>query len=70
VPCAPVNNLQQMMQHDQTQALGIIQRVGADKAAMDQVMLPVSFDGARPEFTFEAPDLGEHSDLIFPETAK
>jgi crotonobetainyl-CoA:carnitine CoA-transferase CaiB-like acyl-CoA transferase len=56
VPCAPVQDVQQMLAHPQTAALGILQAVpGASIAAIG---LPISFDGARPEPHAAAPRLG------------
>ena len=66
VPCAPIHNVQQMAEHAQTAALGMIQEVPGH-FPMAQVMLPVSFDGERPRVQRGAPRLGEHTDLVFGE---
>jgi crotonobetainyl-CoA:carnitine CoA-transferase CaiB-like acyl-CoA transferase len=56
VPCAPVQDVQQMLAHPQTAALGIVQPLpGASIAAIG---LPISFDGERPQPRAAAPVLG------------
>jgi len=62
VPCAPVNNLAQMISHPQTQALGLMQDVPG--TGMRFIGLPISFDGVRPKPYAAPPKLGEHSTLI------
>ena len=59
VPCSPVNNLQQMVEHPQTSALGLVQAVPG--TAMRFIGLPLSFDGQRPQPTSAPPKLGEHT---------
>jgi len=62
IPCAPVNNLAQMLDHPQTEALGLVQDVpGTD---MRFLGLPLSFDDRRPEPQAPPPKLGEHSELL------
>jgi crotonobetainyl-CoA:carnitine CoA-transferase CaiB-like acyl-CoA transferase len=62
VPCAPVQNVQQLMAHEQFKALGLLQEVpGASIAFMG---LPISFDGSRPEPGTAAPALGAHTKEI------
>lgn len=63
VPCAPVQNTQQMLQSAQTQALGMVQNVPGSSIPL--VSLPVSFDGQRPQSPCAAPSLGAHNDAIF-----
>jgi crotonobetainyl-CoA:carnitine CoA-transferase CaiB-like acyl-CoA transferase len=46
VPCAPVQNVQQMLTHPQTEALGIVQHVPDSRLTL--VGLPMSIDGERP----------------------
>lgn len=59
VPCSAVNNLQQMIEHPQTEALGLVQDVpGTD---MRFIGLPLSFDGQRPHPISAPPKLGEHT---------
>ena len=62
VPCAPVNNLAQMVAHPQTQALGLMQDVPG--TGMRFIGLPISFDGTRPKPYAAPPKLGEHTELI------
>jgi crotonobetainyl-CoA:carnitine CoA-transferase CaiB-like acyl-CoA transferase len=59
VPCSPVNNLQQMVEHPQTIALGLVQDVPG--TTMRFIGLPLSFDGQRPHPISAPPKLGEHT---------
>lgn len=62
IPCAPVNDLAQMLAHPQTHALGLVQNVpGTD---MRFLGLPLSFDGHRPAPNSPPPKLGEHDQLF------
>ncbi len=63
VPCAPVQNIAQMVEHEQTRALGMIREV-AGHVNLRQVMLPLSIDDVRPEPRQGAPRLGEHTDEV------
>lgn len=63
VPCAPVQDTAQMVEHEQTQAMGLIQEV-AGHVALRQVMLPLSIDDNRPLPAGGAPRLGEHTDEV------
>lgn len=63
IPCAPVQNVAQMIAHEQTRALGLMQDVPG--SAMKFVGLPVSFDGTRPPIRSRPPKLGEHTQQIF-----
>jgi crotonobetainyl-CoA:carnitine CoA-transferase CaiB-like acyl-CoA transferase len=62
IPCAPVQNVAQMIAHEQTRALGLIQDV--PDSAMKFVGLPISFDGKRPPIRSRPPRLGEHTQEI------
>lgn len=62
VPCAPVNNLAQMVAHPQTEALGLMQNVPG--TGMRFIGLPISFDGIRPKPYAAPPKLGEHTELL------
>lgn len=62
VPCAPVNNLAQMVAHPQTHALDLMQDVPG--TGMRFIGLPISFDGVRPKPYAAPPKLGEHTELI------
>lgn len=59
VPCSPVNNLQEMVEHPQTEALGLVQDVPG--TGMRFIGLPISFDGQRPHPISAPPKLGEHT---------
>ena len=63
IPCAPVQNVAQMIAHEQTRALGLMQEVPG--SAMKFVGLPISFDGTRPPIRSRPPMLGEHTEQIF-----
>jgi crotonobetainyl-CoA:carnitine CoA-transferase CaiB-like acyl-CoA transferase len=63
IPCAPVQNVAQMIAHEQTRALGLMQDVPG--SAMKFVGLPISFDGTRPPIRSRPPRLGEHTQQIF-----
>lgn len=62
IPCAPVQNIAQMLAHEQTGALGLLQDVPG--SAMQFIGLPVSFDGVRPAIRGRPPKLGEHTGEI------
>lgn len=62
VPCAPVNDLGQMLSHPQTQALGLVQDVPG--TGMRFVGLPLSFDGQRPRPAGAPPSLGQHTAVL------
>lgn len=63
VPCAPVQDIAQMVSHEQTQAMGLIREV-AGHVPLAQVMLPVSINDERPVPAHGAPRLGEHTDEV------
>jgi len=63
IPCAPVQNVAEMIAHEQTKALGLMQEVPA--SAMKFIGLPLSFDGTRPAIRSRPPRLGEHTQQIF-----
>ncbi len=60
VPSGPVQTLDQVVAHPQTEALGILQRNGD----LQTIGLPISFDGRRPSYDRIAPGLGEHNEEI------
>ena len=62
IPCAPVQNVAEMLAHEQTGALGLIQDV--PDSAMKFIGLPLSFDGKRPAIRGRPPKLGEHTRQI------
>ena len=63
IPCAPVQNVAEMIAHEQTKALGLMQEV--PDSAMKFIGLPLSFDGTRPAIRSRPPRLGEHTEQIF-----
>lgn len=62
IPCAPVQNVAEMIAHEQTAALGLMQEVPG--SAMKFLGLPLSFDGKRPAIRSRPPKLGEHTNDI------
>jgi crotonobetainyl-CoA:carnitine CoA-transferase CaiB-like acyl-CoA transferase len=68
VPCAPVQNVKEMLEHAQTAALGILQAVPGVSAPL--VGLPISFDGARPAPRSGPPALGEATAEILGQPVK
>jgi crotonobetainyl-CoA:carnitine CoA-transferase CaiB-like acyl-CoA transferase len=56
VPAAPVNDIGDVAQHEQTAALGLVQEL-----AEPTVALPLSFDGRRVLHRSPPPRLGEHT---------
>jgi crotonobetainyl-CoA:carnitine CoA-transferase CaiB-like acyl-CoA transferase len=62
VPCAPVQNVQQMLEHPQTHALGMLQPVPGSSIPM--IGLPVSFDGMRPTPRSSSPALGADTEAL------
>jgi len=59
IPCSPVHNMHEIVDHAQTQAIGMIQQSpGMDMRIMG---LPISFDGRRPLPRRRAPGVGEHN---------
>jgi crotonobetainyl-CoA:carnitine CoA-transferase CaiB-like acyl-CoA transferase len=59
VPCAPVQNVGQMLAHEQLKALGLLQQVSGSSIPL--LGLPISFDGKRPDAGTAAPSLGAHT---------
>ncbi len=62
VPCAPVQNTRQMLEHEQTQALGMLQAVPGSSIPM--IGLPISFDGVRPAPRSAARSLGADTTAV------
>ncbi len=59
VPCAPVQDVAQMLAHPQTAALGMLQSVPGSSIPM--LGLPVRFNGERAQPRSAAPSLGQHT---------
>ncbi len=59
VPCAPIQNLAQMLEHEQTKELGLVQEVPG--TGMKFLGLPLSFNGVRPAPYGPPPKLGQDS---------
>lgn len=57
IPCAPVQDVAQMLAHPQTQALGLMQQVPGSSIPL--MGLPLSIDGQRPHPQGPSPKLGE-----------
>ncbi|MEY2617923.1 MAG: Formyl-coenzyme transferase [Pseudomonadota bacterium] len=64
VPCAPVQNVAQMLAHPQTQALGLMQDVPGSSAPL--MGLPLRLNGQRPRPRSPSPRLGEMNDTDSP----
>lgn len=62
VPTAPVQNVKQMLEHEQTRALGILQQVRG--ASIPFIGLPISFDGQRPQSRTPSPALGADTERL------
>ena len=63
VPCAPIQNVDQVISDAQTKALEILQQ--SLRTGLTLVGLPISFDGKRPTLRQESPRLGEHTEEVF-----
>ena len=59
VPCAPVQNVAQMLGHEQMKALGLLQPVQG--LSIPLIGLPLALDGRRPDAGRAAPALGAHT---------
>jgi len=62
VPCAPLQTLDQALNHPQTVALEIVQPTPDGSASL--IGLPISFDGSRPALRKSPPGLGDDTELI------
>jgi crotonobetainyl-CoA:carnitine CoA-transferase CaiB-like acyl-CoA transferase len=60
VPCGPVNDVAQVAESEQTQALGLLQTIGG----LQLVALPLSFDGARLVHSTAPPGLGASEEIL------
>lgn len=70
VPIAPVHHVDEMMDHPQAQAVGILQTLPEDARAgngpFTTARLPIRFDGERRAYTARGPELGEHNSEYLP----
>ena len=62
IPNAPLQNVAQVSDHPQTQAVGILQT--GPEGALPTVGLPLAFDGERSSYERAAPALGEHNETV------
>ena len=58
VPSAPVRATAEVLEHEQTIALEILQSLPGD--SLRRVGMPLRFDGERPPLRSTAPSLGQH----------
>jgi crotonobetainyl-CoA:carnitine CoA-transferase CaiB-like acyl-CoA transferase len=63
VPCAPVQNAKQMLEHEQTRALGMLQDVPGSSIPI--IGLPLSINGRRPQPRSASPALGADNASVF-----
>ncbi|TWT15159.1 CaiB/BaiF CoA-transferase family protein [Reyranella sp. CPCC 100927] len=59
VPCAPVNDVAELANSEQMQAVDLMRTLPGSN--MKVVGLPISFDGTRPHPRNDSPTLGEHN---------
>ena len=62
VPCAPIQTVDQILEHPQTKALDIVHPVEGGKYEL--IGLPLAFDGERPRVTRPAPELGADTKAV------
>jgi crotonobetainyl-CoA:carnitine CoA-transferase CaiB-like acyl-CoA transferase len=65
VPCAPVQDVRQMLEHEQMRALGLLQPVPGSSVPL--IGLPIRFDGARSVPRSGPPRLGQHTQTVLGE---
>ena len=65
VPNTPLQTVDQVLQHPQTAALGMLQ--SSPNGKMRLMGVPLSFDGERPGFLRDPPELGQHTKTILKE---
>jgi crotonobetainyl-CoA:carnitine CoA-transferase CaiB-like acyl-CoA transferase len=63
IPCSPVQSIAQMVHHEQTAALGLVQDLPG--SAMRFFGLPLALDGERPQPASPPPALGAHTAEVF-----
>lgn len=64
IPCAPVQSIGQALDHEQTRALGIMQRV--PESEMTLTGMPVRFDSTRPPIRSASAALDANASLLDP----
>ncbi|HEY4205093.1 MAG TPA: CoA transferase [Xanthobacteraceae bacterium] len=62
VPCGPVNDIAELAQTEQLQAVDLMRTLPGSELKV--VGLPITFDGKRPHPHADAPKLGEHNDIV------
>jgi crotonobetainyl-CoA:carnitine CoA-transferase CaiB-like acyl-CoA transferase len=62
VPNSPLQTIDQVLNHPQTQSVEMIQACEGDKLPL--VGTPLALNGKRPRSTTRAPKLGEHNDAV------
>ena len=62
VPCAPVQTLDQVVKHEQVEALGILEKFDTD--GINMVGLPLNFNKHRPPPASNAPELGSYNNIF------
>lgn len=63
VPCAPINNLTEVLAEPQTEAVGMLMPVPGQPIRL--MGLPIKFDGERPPFRRGSPKLGADTEEVF-----
>lgn len=63
VPCAPLQSLDEVLNHPQTAAVEMLQTSADGKFQL--MGIPLQFDGKRPDFRKNPPALAEDNDLLF-----
>jgi len=67
VPAAPVQDVEEALYNEQTEARGMVQHVEADGREMPVIEHPLNFAGVASGFDSPAPALGEHNREVFRE---
>ena len=62
IPNAPMQSIAEVLEHQQTKALNILQK--SPTGDIDLLGLPISFDGVRPGFRRAPPELGQHTEEV------
>lgn len=68
VPNAPIQTVDQVLEHPQTAAVEMIK--ASEPGALAMAGIPVTFDGVRPRAPGPAPTLGEHNAILDPQPIK